>query len=89
MRNTPLTTAIQKTVDIKLAAVDKLMQDLVEPLEKLGSPEELIGKQYEYWTTQDLEILKRIYGGNDNTPLSNLIFKKSFERVKELESEEL
>ena len=65
-----------------------LIEELIEPLEKLGNPEDLIKKPYENWTKEDLMLMSKIYGTGDDTPLSNLIFKRTLERVKQLEEEE-
>ena len=89
MKETELTQAIQEAVDLKLKAIDHLVKELVTPLEKVGNPEELLGKSYEQWTPQDLSMLIQIYGQGDNTPLSNLIFRKTYSMVKELEQEEV
>lgn len=89
MKPTSLTKAIEEVVALKSQAIDRVLQDLVEPLAKIGRPEELIGKKYEQWTPQDLLMLGKIYGPQDGTPLSNLIFKKTYERVKALEAEEM
>ena len=88
MKKTELTSAIEKVVEVKMKAVDKLVEELVEPLADIGNPEQLIKKPYEQWTGQDLQLLIKIYGQGDNTPLSNLVFRKEFEKVKALEAEE-
>ena len=89
MKETELTKAIEQAVDLKLKAIDRLVEELVEPLEKVGNPEDLLGKPYEQWSPQDLQMLIQIYGSGDNTPLSNLIFRKTYAMVKELEREEV
>ena len=89
MNQTLLTKAIDRAVKIKFDAVDKLVKEFIEPLGKVGNPEELINKPYENWTPEDFMLLSKIYGQEDNSPLANLIFKKEYEKVKELESEEL
>ena len=84
MKETPLIKAINKAVEVKMEAVDRLLKDLVEPLGDVGNPEKLIGKPYEQWTQGDFDNLGRIYGQEPN-PLSDLIFKKTYERVKQME----
>lgn len=88
MDKTDLEKAMDKAIKVKLEAVDKLIEELIEPLEKLGSPEALIGKSYEMWDGQDFQLLASIYGQGDNTPLSNLVFKKEYEKVLQLEENE-
>ena len=89
MKQTDLEKAMDKAIELKLKAVDKLLEELVEPLEKLGSPEVLIGKPYEMWSGEDLMLLTQVYGQGNNTPLANLVFKKEYEKVKAMEEEEL
>jgi hypothetical protein len=81
--------AVKEVIDLKMEAVDKIVKEIIEPLRVTDNPEELIGKPYETWTAQDLQMLKSIYGEGNNTPLTNLIFKKTYERVVELERGEL
>lgn len=88
MKKPELDKAIDKAIEVKLKAVDQLVKEFIEPLEKVGNPEELIGKPYEQWTAQDFQLLASIYGNSDNTPLANLVFKKEYEKVKKLEAEE-
>jgi len=89
MKETPLTLSIEKAINTKLKAVDALIKELVEPLTKVGSPEELIKKPYESWTPEDLMLLSKIYGTVEPNPLSNLIFRKTYEKVKSIEQEEI
>jgi len=89
MKQTSLTKAIDKAVELKLKAVDKLLEELVEPLADVGNPEQLIGKPYEDWSQQDLAMLTSIYGQKEPSLLSNLIFRKKYAEVKELEEAEL
>jgi hypothetical protein len=71
----------------ELEAVDRLIEDLVEPLADVGNPEKLIGKPYDLWTLQDKQMLGKIYGTGNNTPLANLIFRREYSKLKELEKE--
>ena len=89
MKPTLLTQAIDKAIGIKLQAIDRLVGEMIEPLENVGSPEKLIGKRFEQWTPEDLALLTKIYGTKEPNLLSNLIFRKTYERVKAMEQEEL
>ena len=89
MKQTDLTLAIDEVVQLKMMAIDKLIEELVEPISDIGSPEDLIKKPYEQWTPQDLQMMSTIYGTAEPSPLSNLIFRKKYEEVKELEASEL
>lgn len=88
MKQTPLTLAIDRAIEIKLKAVDRIIKELIEPLADVGNPEKLIGKKYEDWTEDDLNMLSKIYGTNEPNLLSNLIFRKTYEEVKQMEEEE-
>jgi len=87
MKETTLTKIAQEVIDVKLKAVDEFIEEIIEPLEKIGSPEALIGRKYEEWTPLDRQLLAQIYGQGNETPLTKLIFKKSLEEVQRLESE--
>ena len=87
MKKAALDKAIEQAVNFKLAAVDRLIEELIEPLEVTDNPEDLLGKPFEKWTPQDLELLKRVFGDKEPNRLSNFIFKKTYERVKAMEAE--
>ena len=89
MKQTDLTIAIDEVVQLKMMAIDKLIEELIEPISDIGSPEDLIKKPYEQWSPQDLQMMSTIYGTGEDTPLTKLIFKKTYESVKALEAEEL
>lgn len=89
MKPSHLPKLIDEVVDIKLKAVDAFIEEVIEPLEQLGNPEELIGKPYEQWTPEDLQRLTFAYGTKEPNPLSNLVFRRALERVQRLEAEEV
>jgi len=89
MKKTPFTNAIEEVVELKLKAADEYIDEVVEQIGDVGSPEKLIGKRYEEWTPQDLQMLSQIYGMEEPSPLSELIFRKSYKEVKEMEATEL
>ena len=84
MKETSFTSAVDKVVARKMQAIDRWLEKNAEPLEAIGNPESLLGKPYELWTPQDKMMLSQIYGAEPN-PLSNLIFRKEYEKLKELE----
>ena len=88
MKEPDLVKAIEKVVTLKLRAVDKLVEELVEPFADVGNPEQLINKHYSSWTPEDLQKLIMIYGQGDNSHLTNLIFSREYNKVRELEEEE-
>ena len=85
MKPTKLTQAIEKVVGAKVRAVEQVVKELIDPLAKLGNPEELIGKPYEQWTPMDLAMLSQIYGSDNDTPLAKLIFNREYSKLQELE----
>ena len=88
MKKTPFLKAIDAVVELKLKAADEYIEGIVEQIADVGSPEKLIGKKYEEWTTQDRQMLSQIYGVEEPNPLSELIFRKSYKEVKDLEESE-
>ena len=88
MKPTQLTEVTEKLIAVELKVMDKLVADFIEPLAYVGNPERLIKKPYAQWTPEDLQLLIKIYGTGDDTPLTKTIFNRTYERVKELEAEE-
>jgi len=88
VKKTPFLKAIDAVVELKLKAADEYIEGIVEQIADVGSPEKLIGKKYEEWTTQDRQMLSQIYGVEEPNPLSELIFRKSYKEVKDLEESE-
>ncbi len=89
MKDTLLTKVVDEVVSQELEIVDFFVEKFIEPLGEVGNPEELIDKDYESMTPDDLQRLTQIYGTGDKTPLANLIFKRILERVQRLEADEL
>jgi hypothetical protein len=87
MDKNEFTKMVDDVVAFKMDVADEFIADVIEPLEKIGSPESLIGKKYKDWTPLDRQLLSQVYGAGNETPLAKLIFNKSLEEVKELESE--
>lgn len=89
MKKPFLVEAMDRVIAVQMKVMDRVMEDLIEPIADVGSPEKLINKPYETWTPEDLQLLTQVYGTQEPSVLSDLIFKKTYERVKELESEEV
>lgn len=89
MKDTPLTQAVERVVALEMKAIGIIMDSLVEPLADVGNPEKLIKKPYAQWTPEDLQLLTKIYGTGENTPLTRVIFNRTYEQVKKLEAEEI
>jgi Txe/YoeB family toxin of Txe-Axe toxin-antitoxin module len=84
MKETPYTQMANEVIDLKLKAVDAVIEEVIDPIKDIGNPEKLLGKKYEEWSPAERQLLLRIYGTEDS-PLRKLIFKKQYEEVKELE----
>jgi|WetSurMetagenome_2_1015567.scaffolds.fasta_scaffold442314_2 hypothetical protein len=61
--------------------IQEVIKEEIAPLVKFGNPETLIGKPYELWTPQDLQMLSQIYGTGD-TVLSRLVFNKQYDKYE-------
>lgn len=89
MKKAQLSESADKAVSLKMRAIDIVVERMIEPLEDVGNPEKLIGKNFEEWTPEDIGRLTMIYGTREPNPLSNLIFRKKLTEVRELEQEEI
>ena len=89
MRKDKLILIIDETLVLLLDVADEYLEEITEQFEAVGSPEKLIGKKYEDWSPQDLQMLIQVYGTKEPNPLSNLIFKKKYAEVLALEKEEM
>jgi hypothetical protein len=87
LKDTTLTKAAEELVAFEMKAIDRLIEELVEPLRLVGNPEDVMGLPIEQWTPDDYRKAITIYGTKEPNPLSNLIFKKKLEQVKGLEAE--
>lgn len=88
MRQGDFVELIDETVALLLDVADEYLSEITAQLENVGSPEAVMGKPYEQFTPQDFKILTQIYGEGEPNPLSNLIFRKKYKEVLELEAEE-
>lgn len=75
--------ACKEIIELKLKAVDQYIEDVIDPIADVGSPEKLIGKKYKEWTPQDLQMMSMIYGEK----LEKYIFNKEYKNLMELEQE--
>ncbi len=69
------------------SVMEEILQEVTKELEDFGNPEKLIGKPFEQWTPQDMQLLGRIYGDDPNNPLSKLIFNRMYQNVLEKEKQ--
>ena len=89
MKKDELVATIDQTLGLLLEVADDYIDEIAEELAVVASPEKLIGKNYESWTSQDMMMLSQVYGEGDDTPLARVVFNKEYEKVKELEEGEL
>jgi hypothetical protein len=76
--------AVDELVQEDLEVLDEVIQEDIEVLQIVANPEKLIGKPYELWTPQDMQMLVQIYGDSDK--IQKLIFNKEYEHYKEMEA---
>lgn len=87
MKSMPLIEAMDRVIALQIKVMDRVVEDLIEPIADVGNPEKLIGKEYSSWTPQDLQLLTQIYGTQEPNALSDLIFRRKYEEVLALEEE--
>ncbi len=85
MKKSTFTEAVDEIIKLKMDIADEYIEDVIDAIGDVGSPEKLIGKKYEEFTPQDLQLLAGIYGDSPDSPLTKLIFNKEYEKVKALE----
>ncbi len=86
MKSNSFTELVDEVVKLKMEIADEYIDEVVDTIGDVGSPEKLIGKRYENWTPLDFQTLAQIYGDKPDSPLSKLIFDKEYEKVKQLEA---
>jgi len=77
--------AIDRLVATKMLAVDILIEQVIDPIADVGNPEKVIGKKYDDWTSEDFTMLSNIYGKVEPNILSNLIFRKEYDKLRKAE----
>jgi uncharacterized protein YecA (UPF0149 family) len=87
MQKNDFTEMVNDIVKLKLEAADEYIDTVIKSIGQVGSPESLIGKKYEEWTPQDLQLLINVYGQGDESPLGKLIARKTIERVEDMEKQ--
>ena len=87
MKETELTKIVAELIEEDLVVMDEIIAEDIEALGDIGNPEKLIGKKYEEWTPQDLQMLGQVYGNQEPNRLSKFIFNKEYSKVQELEEE--
>ena len=74
---------VDKIIKDMLEEADKYIEQYIEPIGKVGSPEKVLGKEYKNWTPQDFQMMSQVYGDD----LNKFIFGKEYEEVKRMEQE--
>lgn len=88
MKKNIFTQAVDEVIKLKMEIADEYVDEVIDAIGDIGSPEKLIGKKYEDWTPQDLQRVANVYGPGDDSPLGKLIFNKEYEKVRQLEAQE-
>ena len=83
MKEIPFTEAVKELIEFDLQVMDEFIEEEIEALADIGNPEKLLGKKYEEWTPQDLQMLITVYGTQEPNRLSDFIFNKEYTKVLE------
>ena len=87
MNKDTLDKTIDKVINLKIEAMDKYFQDVIEPLVKeISNPEKVIGKKFEQWNEVDRQLLTQVY---QTTPeiLNDFMANRIYKQVLVLEQE--
>jgi len=79
------TDIIDEVLKEHLEILEEIIKEEIEPLKDFGSPEKLLGKKYDEWTTEDFQKANAIYGQQDS--YQNWKIKKRDEGVTKMEEE--
>ncbi len=62
IKETALTLAMQRYAEVVAKAIDRYRERYIEPLLDVGTPERVLGKPYQEWTEQDMQLLAQVFG---------------------------
>jgi len=85
VKHSEVVELIRKEVDAFMEALKDVMESDIKPLVKYGNPEDVIGKDFEQWTVEELQRAATIYGPK----LEKFLAKKYVDELTELESQEV
>ena len=90
MANVDFVEACKEVVEEMMAAFIEAIEEYIEPISDIGSPEKLVGAPYSEWKDNQflLHQLTKVYGVEEPNPLSELIFRKEIEGIRQLEGEQ-
>ncbi len=87
MKKSTLDKAINHVIDMKMKAVDKYFQEVIDPLVKeISNPEAVISKKYEDWTLVDQQLLEQVYQTIPDI-LNDFRLEKEYKAISKLEQE--
>jgi hypothetical protein len=82
-----LDRAIEKVVDLNIRAIEIYERDFIQPIiDEIKNPEKVIGKKYETWTPQDLQLLSTVYQTMPHI-LNDFIAKREYDNLIALQTE--
>ncbi len=79
--------AVERLINTETAAIDKLVKELILPMEPSKNPEEMIGKPFTQWSPEDWQRAVMVYGPAEDSPLSKMIAKRLVEALHAKEAE--
>lgn len=65
---------MKELVDEDIEVLKTLLDEDTEALQLIVDPEKIIGKPLDQWTTEDLNLLRQLYGDNSKI-LLDLVYK--------------
>lgn len=82
-----LDKAANKVVELNMKAIDIYEREFIKPLiDEIKNPEKIIGKKYQEWTPQDLQMLTQVYQATPQI-LNDFIASKEYDSLVALQME--
>ena len=88
MKETPETQAIEELISEAMPIVDQFIEEVVDELANVGSPEKVLDKKYEDWTPEDFQKAQFIFGEKLVDPVHGIIPRKEVDSLLRDEAEE-
>jgi hypothetical protein len=83
MKETDLTQAISDVIEEDIPIWEQFFDEYIAPLGVVGTPEAVLGKKYEEWTPQDIQVAASIFPDE----IEDFLAKKMTAELYELEKE--
>ena len=77
---------LEEVYEMKLRVSNEVLEEMDEMLGSIPGPEKLIGKPYEEWAPQDIQLLSTVWPLDGDNKLTKLIVKKEIQAMQEARS---